>query len=225
VHSATWQTTVLTRTSPEFSTKRVRFDFSLSSYKPLLTVTEQDTLIQSLVGQNQKRNEQFRQVLLAVPALAAVPFLIACFSSSSPSTAIVSLLGISSLAATAFLVYQQTPTKTGIRVLDAWSGADVKGKGPEAAAAFSLSDWSGAGGRPPPLEQYLPFLNLGLCAMLLLSLFVPRGASAAASNTPYRLLGSLPAAVYGVVLVSKVTMAGVDPERELNRLRYEYKGA
>ncbi|KAL1894519.1 hypothetical protein Sste5346_005754 [Sporothrix stenoceras] len=186
---------------------------------------EQDTLIQSLVEQNQKRNEQFRQILLAVPALAAIPFLIACFTSGSPSTAIVSLLGISSLAATAFLVHQQTPTKTGIRVLDAWSGADVKGKGREVAPAFRLSDWSGAGGRPPPLEQYLPFLNLGLCAMLLLSLFVPRGASSAASSTPYQLLGSLPAAVYGVVLLSKVTMAGVDPERELNRLRYEYKGA
>lgn len=195
-------------------------------YEHPLTIAEQDSLIQSLVDQNKKRNEQFRRLLLAVPALAAVPFLIACFSSSSPSTAIVSLLGVSSLATTAFLVHQQTPTKTGIRVLDAWSGADVKGKGPETATAFRLSDWSGAGGRPPPLEQYLPFLNLGLCTMLLLSLFLPRrGPSATTSSTPYQLLGSLPAAVYGVVLVSKVTMAGVDPERELNRLRYEYKGA
>lgn len=161
-----------------------------------------------------------------MPGLAAIPFLIACFTYGSPSTAIVSLLGISSLAATAFLVHQQTPTKTGIRVLDAWSGADIKGKGREVAPAFRLSDWSGAGGRPPPLEQYLPFLNMGLCAMLLLSLFLPRGASSAATlGTPYQLLGSLPAAVYGVVLLSKVTMAGVDPERELNRLRYEYKGA
>ncbi|KIH91484.1 hypothetical protein SPBR_02014 [Sporothrix brasiliensis 5110] len=189
----------------------------------VLDEEEQDTLIQSLVEQNQKRNEQFRQVLLAIPALAVVPFLIACFTSSSPSTAIVSMLGISSLGATAFLVHQQSPTKTGIRVLDAWSGADIKGKGRETSGApLRLSDWSGAGGRPPPLEVYLPFLNLGLCAVLLLSLFVSRGAP---SSTPYRLLGSLPAAVYGVVLVSKVTMAGVDPERELGRLRYEYKGA
>ena len=135
----------------------------------------------------------------------------------------VSLLGISSLAATAYLVHRQAPTKTGIRVLDAWSGADVKGKGPAAAAVSSFSSWSMR--RPPPLDQHLPHLNIGLCAVLLLSIFLPRGAATAASNTPYQLLGSLPAAVYGVVLISKVTMAGVDPERELNKLRYEYKGA
>ncbi|CAK7202902.1 hypothetical protein SEUCBS139899_005629 [Sporothrix eucalyptigena] len=198
-------------------------DDAHSDEPEVLDEEEQDTLIQSLAEQNQQRNEQFRQLLLAVPALAAVPFLIACFRSSSPSTAMVSLLGISSLAATAYLVYRQAPTKTGIRVLDSWSGADVKGKGPEAAAPFSLSDWSTR--RPPPLDQHLPHLNLAMCAMLLLSIFIPRGAAAATSSTPYQLLGSLPAAVYGVVLISKVTMAGVDPERELNRLRYEYKGA
>ncbi|CAK7209361.1 hypothetical protein SBRCBS47491_000417 [Sporothrix bragantina] len=189
----------------------------------VLDEEEQDTLIQSLVEKNQQRNEQFRQLLLAVPALAAVPFLMACFRSSSPSTAMVSLIGISSLAATAYLVYRQAPTKTGILLLDVWSGADVKGKGPAAATAFSLPDWSTR--RPPPLDQHLPHLNLGLCAVLLLSIFLPRGGAGVSSNTPYQLLGSLPAAVYGVVLISKVTMAGVDPERELNKLRYEYKGA
>ncbi|CAK7209338.1 hypothetical protein SCUCBS95973_000405 [Sporothrix curviconia] len=194
-----------------------------SDDQEVLDEEEQDTLIQSLAEQNQRRNEQFRQLLLAVPALAAVPFLMACFRSSSSSTAMVSLLGISSLAATAYMVHRQTPTKTGIRVLDTWSGADVKGKGPAAAATFSLSNWSAR--RLPPLDQHLPHLNLGLCAVLLLSIFLPKGATAPASNTPYQLLSSLPAVVYGIVLISKVTMAGVDPERELNKLRYEYKGA
>ncbi|CAK7564041.1 MAG: hypothetical protein SEPTF4163_001924 [Sporothrix epigloea] len=196
---------------------------SHSDEHEILDEEEQDALIQSFADQNRQRNEQFRQVLLALPGLAVIPFLIACFRSSSPSTIMVSLLGISSLAASAILVHRQAPTKTGIRVLDAWSGADIKGKGPAVVATLSFSGWSTR--RPPPLDQYLPFLNLGLCAVLLLSIFLHGGATSAASNTPYQILGSLPAAVYGVVLLSKVIMAGVDPEQELNKLRYEYKGA
>ncbi len=159
-----------------------------------------------------------------MPALATVPFLIACISGGGSSTAIVSMLGLTSLAATAHLVQQQPPTKTGIRALDTWSGADVKGKSPAAGPLFDMASLPSLS----PLLQHLPLLNLGLCVLLLLSLFLASGSGVPDSPrtaTPYRLLGSLPAAVYGLVIVSKVTMAGVDPERELNRLRYEYKGA
>ena len=38
-------------------------------------------------------------------------------------------------------------------------------------------------------------------------------------------LGNLPLVINVVVLVSKVMMAGIDPEKELNDLRYGYKGA
>lgn len=38
-------------------------------------------------------------------------------------------------------------------------------------------------------------------------------------------LGGLPTLIYAAVLIAKVVMAGVDPERELNELRYEFKGA
>ncbi|CAK7267589.1 hypothetical protein SEPCBS119000_002625 [Sporothrix epigloea] len=184
---------------------------------------QQDALIESFAELNRQRNEQFRRVLLALPALAVIPFLLVCYQSSSSSAVTVTMLGISSLAATAALVHRQTPTKTGIRLLDAWSGADIKGKGRAVTARFSLSGWTAQ--QPPPLDQYLPFLNLGLCAVLVLSVFLPKDTASATFNTPYHVLGSLPAGVYAVVLLSKVTMAGVDPERELNKLRYGYKGA
>lgn len=38
-------------------------------------------------------------------------------------------------------------------------------------------------------------------------------------------LGGLPAIIYAAVIMAKVIMAGVDPERELSALRYELKGA
>ncbi|OAA61025.1 hypothetical protein SPI_05049 [Niveomyces insectorum RCEF 264] len=212
----------------------------------VLDEEEQDALIQTLAEQNQRRNEQFRQGLLAVPALAAVPFLVAaCSRSAATATAhsspvLVSLLGLSSLVATAYLVHQQPPAVTGIPLLDAWSGAGAgagrrdKGKGRATAgtlfgfrlppALLSLLSSSPSS----PLRRLLPLLNAGLCVMLMLSLLLPHRSSSSASasaSLSYVLLGSLPAAVYAVVLVAKVTMAGVDPERELSRLRYEYKGA
>lgn len=38
-------------------------------------------------------------------------------------------------------------------------------------------------------------------------------------------LGNLPGIVYAVVVVAKLMMASVDPERELGALKYGYKGA
>lgn len=38
-------------------------------------------------------------------------------------------------------------------------------------------------------------------------------------------LGNLPAIVYIVVLVAKVVMGSVDPEKELAALKYGFKGA
>ncbi|KAI8624020.1 hypothetical protein F5Y19DRAFT_340057 [Xylariaceae sp. FL1651] len=76
-----------------------------------------------------------------------------------------------------------------------------------------------------PLEQYLPFLNIGLCGVLVLTGILSSQRSAAAVHWGHVGLANLPAVVYAVVLVAKAVMGGVDPERELTALRYEYKGA
>ncbi|KAI6756653.1 hypothetical protein HG530_011251 [Fusarium avenaceum] len=38
-------------------------------------------------------------------------------------------------------------------------------------------------------------------------------------------MGYLPLVVYGIILVSKMVMGSVDPEKELSSLKYDYKGA
>lgn len=73
-----------------------------------------------------------------------------------------------------------------------------------------------------PLEAYLPYLNLALVGVLCLLGLVIRSDSA---SFGWIGMGNLPAIVYGVVLVSKMVMASVDPESELSSLKYEYKGA
>lgn len=105
-------------------------------------------------------------------------------------------------------------------------------------SSLSLATPSGPGHAVPksPLERWLPYLNMGLCAILVAyGLLAGRGGVAAGGRGPQHHhlggqfgllgLGNLPAIVYAVVIVAKVVMASVDPERELAVLRYGYKGA
>lgn len=85
-----------------------------------------------------------------------------------------------------------------------------------------------------PLEKHLPYLNIGLCVILILSgVLANRVVGEDEDGKSYHShhqfgwlgLGNLPAIVYGVVIIAKMVMASVDPERELQKLKYEYKGA
>ncbi|ROW03676.1 hypothetical protein VMCG_05486 [Cytospora schulzeri] len=92
-----------------------------------------------------------------------------------------------------------------------------------------------------PLERHLPYLNVGLCAVLVLyGLLVRRSGGGSGSESGvgdgdggevhaqqfgWLGLGNLPGIVYAVVVVAKLVMASVDPERELEALKYGYKGA
>ena len=75
-----------------------------------------------------------------------------------------------------------------------------------------------------PLEIWLPILNGGLCSILIIMGVLIQRQEGPTSKIGVGI-GNLPAIVYGVVLLAKGLMASVDPERELNGLKYEYKGA
>jgi len=87
---------------------------------------------------------------------------------------------------------------------------DVKGKGRETPRLPELGDKVDKG----PIEMYLPLLNAVLVALVALSGLLAQ----------QRTLGFLPVGVYAVILAVKVLMGSVDP-RELEGLRYGYKGA
>ncbi|KAI1328625.1 hypothetical protein F5Y16DRAFT_152842 [Xylariaceae sp. FL0255] len=161
------------------------------------------------------------------------------------------ILALSSLASTAWSLYSLPPVVTGIRLLDEWASASsssAHSKKTSTGAHTDLSSPLGSQRRRrlnsgtfgssssrtsapfwsqqhrSPLEQYLPFLNVGLCAVLVLTGFL---SSLSQSQTGWENFGlaNLPAMIYAVVLAAKMVMAGVDPETELAALRYEYKGA
>ncbi|KAI0853730.1 hypothetical protein F5Y00DRAFT_58868 [Daldinia vernicosa] len=203
---------------------------------------EQEALIQSLAHQNDVRNAQFRLLLLALPIVSAVPYLLALTQASSSSNGndrIRALLSLTSLAATAWMLWALPPGTTGIRGVDGWvsdSGSSRSGsKGARRKQFGSILGRSDAvdapfqaeGRRDSPLAAYLPYLNIALCAVLVLAGLVSKPGASAEGRQQWGHVGlsNLPAVVYGVVIIAKIVMGGVDPERDLSALRYEYKGA
>ena len=192
---------------------------------------EQESLIASLAAQNAARNAQFRLFLLLLPAFSALPYLLALFRGPG-AVMVVPVLGLSSLACTAWTLLALPPGITGIAALDAWVSGDNSSHNNFNNSNNTLLQQQRLI-RPSPLETYLPYLNAALCAVLILLELAGggggggRSAETETAQQPWGhvALGNLPAIVYVVVLAAKAVMGGVDPERELGALRYEYKGA
>ncbi|GJD02002.1 hypothetical protein ColKHC_10827 [Colletotrichum higginsianum] len=147
---------------------------------------------------------------------------------------------------------EEAPGITGITLLDVWFRPKTPRASPSSSIASSTSSVSAASSsssssssyqpiRAPmrtrprrssfsfvedhksPLETYLPYLNFGLCVVLVLTGLVTR--SGERHTLGHVGLGNLPAIVYVVILIAKVVMGSVDPEKELAALRYDFKGA
>lgn len=120
----------------------------------------------------------------------------------------------------------------GLGALDDSDGRRRKRQRPSAgrgsSSSFSLATLSQ---QRSPLGRYLPYLNAGLCAVLVLygQLLGRRGGGGGGGAGAQQFgplgLGDLPAVVYAAVVAAKLVMASVDPEGELAALRYGYKGA
>ncbi|KAK3344012.1 hypothetical protein B0T25DRAFT_314533 [Lasiosphaeria hispida] len=222
---------------------------SSPSTPPVLDEEEQEALIATLSAQNRLRNAQFARALLVLPTVATIPYLLVLLRGGGGSP-LIPLLSLTSLAATTFLLLKLPPTKTGLAALDdgVWPAA---GAGPQeeeeeddfgarryraapvpvpvpvsrlrGPRGVGILDGGGASSAEEPLVRYLPVLNAVLSVVVALAGVISRRGA----GQRYALLGlgNLPLVIYAVVLGSKMVMASVDPERELNELRYEYKGA
>jgi hypothetical protein len=173
---------------------------------------EQESVIRTLHQENTTRNLQYSRILLALPLLSLIPYLPTLFT---PHTTLLSLLSISSLLSTAYLLFTLPPGITSISILDSFNVPP----GTETQPNHMIRQIQDDG----PIAQYLPYLNLGLCAVLgLLGVVVSGGLK---GEVLWWGFGWLPAGVYAVVLFAKYVMGSVDPEGELGRLRYGFKGA
>ncbi|KAK8086320.1 hypothetical protein PG994_001294 [Apiospora phragmitis] len=184
---------------------------------------EQEELIESLAAQNSRRNSQFRLFLLALPVLSTVPYLLSLVQPGRLNT-LVAMLALTSLGSTAWMLHTLPPGETGIPALDLWvKGISGQQKEGGTVAARKSGAMLEVMQRKSPLEVYMPYLNAGLCGVLVLTGFVSKAH--APQQWGHVGLGNLPAVVYAVVLLAKMVMGSVDPETELGALKYDYKGA
>ena len=177
----------------------------------LTPTPEQENLIRTLVQQNANVNILYIRILLAVPILSIIPYVGTLFNAR---TSFLSILSISSLLCTTYLLYSLPPSRTNIPILDSLNAPKSTTSSPHSTRVPSRIQFDG------PIAQYLPLLNLGLGIVLGLLGMVFRGR-----EEVWWGFGWLPAGDYAVVLLAKVVMGGVDPEAELGDLRYGFKGA
>ncbi|KAL7933369.1 hypothetical protein V8C35DRAFT_304157 [Trichoderma chlorosporum] len=217
----------------EIPTTRLRRTFAYpndsdSDSPEAMDEQEQDSLIQTLATQNASQNESINRILIALPLLSAIAYARPLFS---PATASFAVFCLTSLLATAFLLYKLPPTETGIAIIDSWARgakADAATRVQLRSSLRGIDARLGVLGRAPlvtrsPLERTLPYLNLGLVVLLILMGLV-RGDERG-GGFGWVSMGNVPGLVYSVAITAKVVMAGVDPERELAGLKYGYKGA
>ncbi|CAG8953729.1 hypothetical protein HYFRA_00006618 [Hymenoscyphus fraxineus] len=190
---------------------------------------EQDRLIRTLHLQNETLNKTYTRILLTLPLVATSPYLLSfshltTFSTSTSTPPFLSLLCLTSLLSTAYLVLTLPPEKTGFPYLDTPSSSAQVQSPKSRAEKLKSRDVDGEG----PIRQWLPVLNVLLCGVLLLlgRLAGGRSERRGGEEAAWELIFcGLPAGIYGIVLCGKWVMASVDPERELGELRYGYKGA
>jgi len=154
---------------------------------------EQENLIRTLERENATRNKQFATALLALPLLSIVPYTPTLFNSR---TTLLSLLSITSLLSSAYLLYILPPGQTAISFLDSLNTPSAK----QQPSRGQFSQILGPDERPT--RKYLPYLNLGLCGVLvLLGITITRK-----TEELWWGYGWLPAGVYAVVLLAKWVM-------------------
>ncbi|RAL64064.1 hypothetical protein DID88_003252 [Monilinia fructigena] len=145
----------------EQTTSRLRKTFhyptendSDDSLPEALDEEEQENLIQHLTALHTKYNTLYTRILLCLPLISIIPYFLTLFN---PTTSLLSILSITSLLSTAFLIYTLPAEKTAISILDNLNQSDKNS---------TLSKIRVNGVDNGPLETYLPTLNLVLSLVL-----------------------------------------------------------
>lgn len=172
---------------------------------------EQDNLIQSLDDENARINQLYSRVLLIISLVSISPYLRTIFN---PDLTLFSILSITSLLSTAYLLVSLPSGQTNIAIIDHFSQSSTQKPKPNQYISSLLPSQG-------PMKQVLPYLNIGLCITLVLlgSVIEKRAGSL------WLGLCFIPIINYGAVLVTAHFMCSIDPQQELSTLKYEYKGA
>ncbi|KAI6250173.1 hypothetical protein HI914_01366 [Erysiphe necator] len=186
-------------------------DNSASQPEEFLDEEEQEILIKSLDDENARTNQIYMRVLLIISFLSILPYLRTLFYSTST---LFSILGITSLLSTAYLLVSLPPGQTNIAIIDRFSQSSIQ----KPITKHYVPNLLPSEG---PIKQILPYLNVGLCiSSAILGTLVEKKVG----GLEYGLC-FIPIINYGAVLITACLMGSINPEQELNTLKYKYKGA
>ncbi|OBT75891.1 hypothetical protein VF21_04443 [Pseudogymnoascus sp. 05NY08] len=179
---------------------------------------EQAHLITTLRARNTATNILYTRLFTTFPLLLTLAYL----PPLSSAHGALPLLALTSLIASAWVMYAFPVGRTGWGVVDEWagsgSGAGVTKGGKDRKGKGRAGDIS-PGEQEGPLRKWLVPLNAGLAGVILVAGLLGTGGGGVK-------LSVLPALALGVVVVVKVQMRGVERDvEELEGLRYGYKGA
>ncbi|OCT51611.1 hypothetical protein CLCR_09062 [Cladophialophora carrionii] len=182
---------------------------------------EQEHLLQNLQASETSTNEIYTTVFTCLPLVILMPFLWYLSRSTSGTMVLLCLLGITSLISSAYIMYMvpvSTPLGSLSNLPRIASSAQQRRNYSSSQTSFLLtSDQS-------PINQYLPYLNAFICALLFLASWGYWSRSDVPEGLWLFLL--LPGVVFGMVFMAKRSMAEIETGlSELRGMRYQYKGA
>ncbi|KEF55964.1 uncharacterized protein A1O9_07544 [Exophiala aquamarina CBS 119918] len=183
---------------------------------------EQETLITNLRSSETATNVQYTVFFTALPIITILVFIYFLFLSTKKSVTLACLLSITSLLATAYIMYM-IPTGAAlftnpVRPRLDLSAVALRRRGRQ----IDLPDFFG--GADSPLTQYLPYLNTFLSVLLALLALGFRGKSGVPDGIWAFFL--LPGMVFAIVLVVRASINDIQKGlTELQGMRYDYKGA
>jgi len=151
-------------------------------------------------------------MLTLLPLVLTLPFSYYLLT-SRPSIKLLSLLSITSLLSTSYTMWfiPVSPNRAPLSLF--------KTKRPAKPAFLPIEDNG-------PIEQALPYLNLGICALLCLAAAGLKGKKSQAWPEEFWVFLLLPTVMLGMVWVGKKWMTDVQQGiGELQGMRYGYKGA
>ncbi|EXJ58624.1 hypothetical protein A1O7_06051 [Cladophialophora yegresii CBS 114405] len=177
---------------------------------------EQEHLLQNLQASETSTNEIYTTVFTCLPLVIVLPFLWYLFRSTSGTMVLLCLLGITSLVSSAYIMYM-VPVSTTLGSLSNLTRIARRDYSGSRTSFLLTSDQS-------PINQYLPYLNAFICALLFLASWGYLSRSDVPEGLWLFLL--LPGLIFGMVFMAKRSMAEIETGlSELRGMRYQYKGA
>ncbi|ELR08666.1 hypothetical protein VC83_03853 [Pseudogymnoascus destructans] len=179
---------------------------------------EQQHLITTLRASASATNTLYTRLFTTFPLLLTLAYL----PPLSSARGALPLLALTSLIASAWVMYAFPVGRTGWGVVDEWAdgaGATAGGKGGKEGKGKGRAGDISPGDQEGPLRKWLVPLNASLVGVILVAGLLGTGGGGVK-------LSVLPALALGVVVLVKVQVRGVEADvEELEGLRYGYKGA